>query len=141
MRTKKKSNGQKRMMSSPSKKRKSTVVKPFADGTLSNSAFFGMIRAALRSKSRFWYPIKVCRERARIPYVGSNKRRKWLYKCENCSKIVEMENTVVHHTIECGSLSSFEDLPVFTQRLFCDSHLLRLLCTECHDKIHEHEKT
>ena len=117
-----------------------SVDKPFADNTMSNSQFFGSIRAILRNRSRFWYPIKVCRERNRISYTGANKRRKWLYKCEICHKDFPAESTVVHHTIECGSLSSFEDLSTFTRNLFCDSKFLQLLCTECHSNLHENEK-
>ena len=117
------------------------VSKPFADNTLSNSAFFSLIRSALRERSRFWYPIKVCRERARVIYVGSSRKKKWMYKCEMCGKIVpDAKDTVVHHTVECGSLSSFEDLPRFCKNLFCDSNLLQLLCLDCHSKIHENEK-
>ena len=117
------------------------VTRPFADNTLSNSAFFSLIRSALREKSRWWYPIKVCRERARVIYVGNSRKRKWMYKCEMCgSIIVDAKATVVHHLVECGKLNSFEDLPTFTKNLFCDSNLLQLLCNQCHTKIHEDEK-
>lgn len=118
---------------------KKVVEKPFGDGTLTNSAFFGMIRSALRQKSRFFITIKNCRERARIPYNGSNKRKKWLYKCEECGNLFDAKDTVVHHKIECGGLTSFEDLAGFTQRLFCDSENLALICNECHIKIHNKE--
>lgn len=122
------------------KSMRTAITKPFADNTMSANAFFSMIRSALRNRSRFWYPIKVCRERARIPYTGINRRRKWMYKCEICSGIFPAEKTVVHHSVSCGSLSSFENIPSFTKNLFCNSSLLQLLCTECHTNLHEHEK-
>lgn len=115
---------------------KRKVDKPFADGTLSNSQFFGMIRSALRQKSRFFYSVKVARERARIPYIGPSKRDKWRYKCEVCGDIFPAKQTCVHHAIECGSLTSFEDLPEFTRRLFCSSDDLMLICNDCHNSIH-----
>jgi hypothetical protein len=116
------------------------VDKPFADGTISNSVFFSMIRSALRNKSRFWPSIKICRERARLPYTGASKRRKWMYRCEMCDGTFPVESTVVHHTISCGALSSFDDLPIFTKNLFCNSNLLQLLCNQCHTNLHENEK-
>lgn len=51
-----------RKNSSP-KKPKKVINKPFADGTMSSSAFFSMIRSCLRQKSRWWHSIKVCKER------------------------------------------------------------------------------
>lgn len=118
---------------------KQRVNKPFADGTMSNSAFFGMIRSALRQKSRFFYSMKVCRERVRIPYTGPSKRDKWRYKCEMCNGIFKATETVIHHSVECGKLSSFEDLGGFAQRLFCNSSDLMCICNECHNKIHNNE--
>ena len=116
-----------------------SVNKPFADNTMSASAFFGMIRSALRNKSRFFYSMKVCRDRTKIPYTGINKRRKWLYVCEECHIPYNLEKTNVHHLQECGKLNSFEDLPGFCERLFCSSEKMILLCENCHKKIHENE--
>lgn len=115
---------------------KQKVEKPFADGTMSNSAFFGMIRSALRNKSRFYYSIRVARERARVPYTGINKKRKWMYKCEVCNGLYSDKETNIHHRLECGTLASFEDLPGFVERLFCSSDGLMCVCDSCHDKIH-----
>jgi len=118
------------------KKGKILKEKPFADGTMTNAAFFGMIRAGLRNKSRWYPPIKTCKDRNRVPYIGTNKRRKWSYRCENCHKLFDAEKVKVHHKIECGVLNSFDDLPGFVKRLFCDSISLALLCDECHVKTH-----
>ncbi len=122
------------------KKAVKKIEKPFADGTMSSSAFFGMIRAALRNKSRFFESVRICRERQKVAYTGSNKRRKWSYECEHCHKLFEAPMTTVHHRMECGSLNSFEDLPGFVSRLFCKSDDLILLCKDCHTKEHERLK-
>ncbi len=126
-------------MKKPSK-RPSKVTKPFADGTMTSSAFFTMLRAALRQKSRFYISIRNCKERAKIKYTGTNKRRKWSYVCEICKKEFESKEVVVHHKDEAGKLNNFEDLPGFVERLFCDSNKLLCICKECHTSIHQIKK-
>lgn len=120
-----------------SKKSKKIIEKPFANGTMSSSAFFGFIRSALRNKSRFWKPVNDCRYKNRIPYKGDNKRRKWTYICEECKGHFDSKEVAVHHLVPAGSLLSFEDLPLFVKNLFCDGDKLKLVCSECHDKEHE----
>jgi len=122
------------------KKPKKVIEKPFADGTMSNSQFFGMIRSCLRQKSRWWHSIKVCRDKCKIPYKGVNKRRKFSYICELCKGEFDAKNINIHHTIECGTLTCFEDIAGFAERLFCDSNLLQCICTKCHDGIHNKNK-
>lgn len=110
--------------------------KEFADGTMTSAVFFSMIRAALRQKSRWFISIKNCRERAKIPYNGTNKRRKWSYICEKCKQEFEAKEIVVHHKIEAGQLNCFEDLPGFAERLFCNSDKLMCICKSCHNLEH-----
>jgi hypothetical protein len=117
-------------------RKKRIIDKPFSDGTMSNAGFFSFIRSALRQKSRWFLPIKNCKERQKLPYIGTNKRRKWLYRCEGCLGLFDSKEVNVHHIIECGELNSFEDLPGFVKRLFCDSKDLKLVCSKCHDKEH-----
>ena len=118
-------------------KKKRIIEKPFADGTMSSAAFFSMIRSTLRNKSRWWYSISVSRDNARIPYVGANRRRKWMYICEDCGKAYDVKSINIHHKIECGDLKSFDDISGFVRRLFCDSKDLQVLCDNCHDKKHK----
>ncbi len=127
-----------------SKLPKKIVEKPFADNTLTSSAFFQMIRSALRKRTMFWKPVTTCRNRQRIPYVGPNKLRKWTYICEGCGREFQGTEVVVHHKIPAGELNSFEDLGGFVKNLFCDSDKLMLVCKvekdgimSCHDKEHE----
>lgn len=117
-------------------RKKRIVDRPFADGALTNAAFFGMIRATLRNKSRWWPSISICRNRVRVPYTGINKRRKWSYVCDECHKVFDVKQINVHHKIEVGELKTFEDLPGFTKRLFCNSQDLVALCENCHNKLH-----
>jgi hypothetical protein len=121
----------------PTKKPRVVKIKPFADGTMTNAAFFGMIRSALRNKSRWFLSIKICKEKNRLPYTGLNKRRKWSYKCEKCHKLFDAKEINVHHKIDCGTLNSFDDLSGFTQRLFCDSSELICICNNCHNELHK----
>lgn len=123
--------------SKPIKKEK--VPKPFADGKLSSAAFFGMLRSCLRRKSMYWFSIQVVRKAAQIPYVGESKRMKYLYVCGDCKTAVPSTGGAVHHLVECGSLNSFEDLPEFTRKLFCNSDGLIFLCNFCHSLRHPKE--
>ena len=119
------------------KKPKKIIDKPYADGTMSKAAFFSMIRAALRNKSRWFKSISIAKERVKVAYTGSNKKRKWMYRCEKCLELKDSKAINVHHKIECGSLNSFSDLPGFVERLFCDSNDLIVLCNNCHDNEHK----
>mgnify|MGYP001795965826 CR=1 FL=1 len=109
------------------------IIKSRASGTLSESAFWGMIRSALRQKSRWWLPVKEAKESARRPYVGTNKRMKWEYKCAKCNKWFPDKEVEVDHIIEAGSLRNGNDLKDFIERLFCEKEGLQILCKEvCH---------
>lgn len=114
--------------------KKSKVEKPFNSGTMSRSAFFGMIRSALRQKSRWWKPITECKNKAKRKYVGPNKRRKWEYQCNTCKQWFDNTTVNVDHIKPAGQLNDFVDLPEFVKTLFCEVENLQVLCKECHDK-------
>lgn len=123
---------------------KKKVVKPRVARTMNHftmtpSGFFGFLRSRLRKMSIAWIPIRECKKNVRIPYVGDNKRMKWLYVCEKCKEAVPEKCCAVHHLESCGQLKSFEDLPGFCKRLFCEIEGLILLCDSCHTKEHEKE--
>jgi len=113
--------------------KKNKVPKPFASGTMTNTAFFSMIRSALRQKSRWWKPITDCKMSARRKYKGLNKRLKWEYQCNNCKNYFPDKKIQVDHITPAGSLNSFEDLPSFVKNLFCEKEGLQVLCSTCHD--------
>lgn len=111
-------------------------------GTMTESAFFGMIRAALRSKSRWWKPILMCKQTSRRLYKGTNKRQKYEYQCNVCKEWFKDKDVNVDHIIPCGSLNSFADLPGFVERLFIESDGLQVICSGCHnEKTKEEWKT
>lgn len=127
-----------RKKKSPTKKvvRKNKVEKPFADGTMSSAAFFGMIRSCLRRKSMYWPSIQNARKAAQVPYNGPNKRMKYLYTCADCFENFPAKECHIHHLEECGSLTSFEDIGEFVKKLFCNSDKLVCLCEDCHKNRH-----
>ncbi len=94
-----------------------------------------------------YWPVKTdALNKARRPYTGENKRRKWEYQCAVCKQYftnkkidVEVKGEIkqkpqieIDHIIPAGSLKSFEDLPGFVQRLLCEVDNLQVLCRGCH---------
>jgi len=111
-------------------------VKPRNAGTMTDNQFFQWLRQTLRRASLHWRPISQAKKEAQIPYIGPNKRRKYSYVCAECKGEFASTEINVHHNIECGNLKSFDDLPGFTERLFCEKQFLSVLCKTCHDQIH-----
>lgn len=127
----------------PPKKKvtKSRVEKPYNHGTMSKSAFWGMIRSCLRQKSRWWKPIAECKKLARRVYKGKNKTQKWEYQCSNCKEWFMEKEIAVDHIIEAGTLTCKEDAGDFIERLFCEVDGFQVLCNKrldgkesCHKK-------
>lgn len=110
-------------------------------GTMTESGFWSFIRSALRQKSRWWKPILLCKQAARKPYKGPNKRQKYEYQCAICKKWFPDKKVNVDHIIPAGSLNCAADLPGFVERLFCEKEHLQVLCNSCHDRKTKTEKT
>ena len=115
------------------KPRKTTTPKTRGSGTLTESAFWSMIRSALRQKSRWWKPISECKQKSKRVYKGSNKRQKFEYQCNACKGWFADKNIQIDHIYPAGSLNSAQDLPEFVERLFCEVDGLQCLCISCHD--------
>lgn len=109
-------------------------------GTMTESMFFGMIRSALRQKSRWWKPIAICKQKARRLYKGTNKRQKYEYQCNICKEWFKDTDVAVDHIIPCGKLNSSGDLQGFVERLFVEEDQLQLLCNKCHSLKTEEDK-
>lgn len=114
--------------------RRATTPKTRNAGTMTESAFWGFIRSALRQKSRWWKPITECKAKARRAYTGPLKRQKYEYQCNSCKNWFPEKQINVDHIVGAGSLNCAEDLPGFVERLFCEQDNLQCLCTDCHDK-------
>lgn len=109
-------------------------------GTMTESAFWSFIRSALRQKSRWWKPITQCKQKARRPYKGPNKRQKFEYQCKYCEQWFPEKRVNVDHITPAGTLRSAADLPGFVERLFCEIDGLQVLCSKCHDEKTKKEK-
>ena len=122
---------------------------------ITNAAFFGKIRSALRKEWRNSQMYKDALKAAKRPYTGGG-RRKISIECAECGthyanndKIIvpaakkgitkTVKAYVVHHKIEAGQLNNFSDLSSFAERLFCDSRDLAILCYFCHCAEHKKE--
>lgn len=105
-------------------------------GTMTESAFWGWLRSALRKRSMVWKPLQEAKKLARRPYVGENPRLKWEYQCAHCGLWFPEKEINVDHKIEAGSLTNGDDLKDFVNRLFCEIEGFQILCETCH-----HEKT
>lgn len=112
------------------------VPRTRAGGEWTEAAFFGFLRSGLRRMSRRWPPVaRLALERARVPYTGEDKRRKWSYRCDGCGRLHPGKHVQVDHVDPCGSLRCWDDLVPFAQRLFCEPEGLRVLCKTCHHRV------
>ncbi len=91
------------------------------------------LRSQLRRVSRRWPPVYQALALAKVPYVGDNKRKKWLYKCANCLELFDGKQVAIDHVQPCGTLKSKEDIATFVENLFCEVDNLQVLCSTCHD--------
>lgn len=116
----------------PKAERKSRVEKPFNAGTMTSAAFFGMLKSALRGKSRYWKPSAKVKLAARRDYIGPNPRQRFEYQCNHCKSYFPDKEVQVDHIIPVGGLNCYEDLPEVVKRLFCTEDGLQVLCSGCH---------
>ena len=116
------------------------VIKTRNAGTMSESAFWAFIRSALRQKSRWWKPITQCKQNAKRPYKGINKRQKFEYQCNKCKKWFPDKQINIDHILPAGELNKASDLPGFVERLFVEESGLQCLCQNCHNEKTKQEK-
>ena len=116
------------------------VIKTRNAGTMSESAFWAFIRSALRQKSRWWKPITQCKQNAKRPYKGLNKRQKFEYQCNKCKKWFPDKQINIDHILPAGELNKADDLPGFVERLFVEVEGLQCLCQNCHNEKTKQEK-
>ena len=116
------------------------VIKTRNAGTMSESAFWAFIRSALRQKSRWWKPITQCKQNAKRPYKGTNKRQKFEYQCNKCKKWFPDKQINIYHITPAGELNKANDLPGFVERLFVEVEGLQCLCQNCHNEKTKQEK-
>jgi 5-methylcytosine-specific restriction endonuclease McrA len=119
------------MMSKQPKKQK--VPRTRAGGEMTEAQFWGFLRSNLRLASRKWAPIsRLALNACKRPSQSDNKRLKFEHQCSACSGWFPRTQVEVDHIVPTGSLRSFEDIPGFVQRLFCETDGLVVLCEQCH---------
>jgi len=118
--------------------------------------FFGFIRSGLREKFNRWPPKylvlgKAVRSAPILNPDGSHStfksgkkvgERRYVkeYKCNECKEWHKQKDVQVDHIIPAGSLKTFNDLPAFTERLFCGVDNLQVMCKICHNIKTKQEK-
>lgn len=114
-------------------KRKPRVARTRNGGTWTQAMLMSRIRSALRRIWMYYKPRVAAKKMAERTVTG--KRHKYEYKCESCKKWWKSKEVEVNHRIPAGSLKSFEDLPGFCDRLFCeDPKGYAVMCKSCHAK-------
>lgn len=114
-------------------KRKATTVCSRNGGTMTESQYFSKIRSILRSGFRYWKPMQIALDKASRPSQSLNKRIKKEYCCAKCKKWFKRADVEIDHIEECGSLSKYEDIVPFIQRLTKEEvTAYDILCKPCH---------
>ena len=103
-------------------------------GTMTESGFFGFIRSGLRAKHARWKPRAMALKAAsrEIPPERRVGRQRLEVCCNNCRDWFSLKEVEVDHLIPAGKLRTFDDLPGFVERLFCEEDGYQILCKECH---------
>ena len=114
-------------------------MKPRNLGTMTEAAYWGMVRSVLRRGFRFWKPIQKAKQDAKRVYKGDNKRQKWEYQCASCQEWFKDRDVQVDHIIPVGSLKSGKDLEGFLARLTAEEGY-QVLCKPCHNNKTQKER-
>ena len=105
-------------------------------GKLTEAAYWGKVRGALRKAFAAWEPARLAMIAARRPYTGPNKRQKFEVQCNDCKAWYQIKEIRRDHIIPVGSLRSVTDLLGFMQRLTPeDPKAFQMLCSTCHDTL------
>ena len=103
------------------------VERTRAGGTWTEARYFGFIRNALRSAFQK-SPVKHAAKRQALELTDNGGR----YRCASCSELFRGSDVHVDHIEPCGSLKTFDDLPGFVERMFCEVEGFQILCKPCH---------
>ena len=101
-------------------------------GTMTEAAFWGMLRSGLRRSFRFWRPAAAVLAASKQPFHGPRGQR-FAYLCAACGKLHKRTNVNIDHRVPCGSLTSYAHLPEFVARLTAEgAESYQVLCKRCH---------
>ena len=125
---------------------------------ITEAAFFGKFRAAIRKEWRHSQMYRDALARAKVDYVGPDPRRKKSMKCECCGAEYGLkervftgkfkkngdESTVlvynVHHKVDAGPCRSWTQIGEFAEKTMCPPEELEVTCYFCHRKKHSKKK-
>ena len=93
-------------------------------GTWTEARYFGFIRSSLRSAFTKWGPKHQAKKDAKVAYNQ--------YECASCREVFGSKDVEVDHIVPAGSLKTFDDLPGFVERMFCEADGFQVLCKPCH---------
>lgn len=99
--------------------------------TMTEAAYWGMLRSGLRRTFRWWKPALNALKAARVASKGP-RGRKWLYLCAGCSQLHMRKQVQIDHVTPCGPLTCLAELPGFVERLTAEQGY-QVLCTACHE--------
>ena len=118
----------------PTTRRRADIPRPYCGGEWTRARFFGFIRSGLRQLSSRWRPKFAALEASRTGRKINAKtgRLAMHHLCAHCGGEFPATAVAVDHITPCGTLTSFEDLPGFVQRLLCEQDGFRVLCHPCH---------
>lgn len=99
--------------------------------TLTEAAYWGKVRSALRNAFRYWKPMDEAKRLARRKHTGRG-RHAYEYQCKKCKKWFKDADIQKDHTVPAGSLKNGDDLKGFLERLTPEKGF-QMLCRErCH---------
>ncbi|MCK5609985.1 hypothetical protein KAR91_49385 [Candidatus Pacearchaeota archaeon] len=119
---------------------------------ISEAAFFGKFRSAIRKEWRNSQMYKDALKRAKVDYHGPIPRRKKSMKVECCGAEYALnqrvftgkikkngeESTVpayqVDHKVDAGSCRTFSEIGIFAEKMNCPPEGLQVFCYWCHSK-------
>ena len=107
------------------------VPRTRAGGTWTKARYFGFIRSALRNAYSRYPPKFQAKEAARRKKKAG---KRFEYQCAVCNKWFPNSETEVDHIEPAGSLRSYDDLPAFVEKLFCEPDGLQVVCKVCHQR-------
>ena len=110
-------------------------------GTMTEAAFWGMLRSGLRRTFRYWKPAAAVLGASKQPFHGPRGQR-FAYLCAGCGKLHKRKNVNIDHVEPCGQLTSFDHLPDFARRLTAEgAESYQVLCKQCHSKKTDAERS
>lgn len=112
---------------------KKETIKTRNSGTMTEAAFFAMIKNSLRKLSLRWIPMKQALELAQRPSEHENKLLKYEYQCAKCLNWFPKKDVEVDHIIPCGSFKAYEDIGNYVRNMLPENaSSFMVLCKEHH---------